>query len=145
MLENRRILKDGATAQITKDNLPAFDEETIQSTLWLRREIEKINTTPRKNLTDILSAHLKNRLDQRLSTFFMAPPTRALETKTATLRKFINSTASSTLYILKLNTSSAEEKNINYCKKNFRRKYSFTSDLQGKYEDGNHEKKPSGK
>ena len=100
LLENKRILKDGATAQITKDNLPALEEETIPSALWLQREIKKIDNKPRKNLTNILTTHLKNRLDHRLNTVFTAPPSRAPETKTATLRKFKNSTASSTLIIL---------------------------------------------
>ena len=116
LLENKRILRDGATAQITKDNLPALDEETIPTALWLRREIEKINK-PNKNLSDILTAHLKNRLDHRLSTVFTEPPTRAPETRTATLKKFINSTASSTLNILKLNASSAEERILTTAKK----------------------------
>ena len=75
LLENRRILKDKATALITKDNLPALDEETIPTALWLKEEIQRIEDKPRKNLTDILTAHLKNRLDPRLNTVFTAPPT----------------------------------------------------------------------
>ena len=43
LIENPRILKDKVTAQIKKENLPAFDEATIPTTLWLREEIDKIN------------------------------------------------------------------------------------------------------
>ena len=47
----------------------------------------------------------------------MTPPTRAPESKTATLRRFINSTASSTLNILKLKTDAAEERILTTAKK----------------------------
>ena len=117
ILENVRILKDRATTQIAKDNLPALDEETIPSTLWLQREMERINNKPSKNLTDILTTHLKNRLDHHLKAVLMTPPTRAPESKTATLRKFINSTASSTLNILKLKTDAAEERILTTARK----------------------------
>ena len=117
LLENIRILKDKATAKITKDNLLALNDETIPTALWLKEELEKIENKPRKNLTDILTAHLKNRLDPRLNTFLTTPPIRAPETRTATLRKFINSTASSTLVMLKLKTTQAEERILNTAKK----------------------------
>ena len=116
-MENRRILKDKATTQITKDNLPALEEEAVPSALWLQKKLEIINAKPTKNLSDILTAHLKNRLDPRLSTVFTAPPTRAPETITTSLRKFKNSVASSALNMLKLNASSAEERILNTAKK----------------------------
>ena len=117
LMENGRILSDKITAKITKDNLPALEEEAVPTALWLKKEIEKIENKPRMNLTDILTAHLKNRLDPHLKTVLMAPPTRAPETRTTTLRKFINKTASSTLNILKLKTNSAEERILNTAKK----------------------------
>ena len=91
-MENPRILKDKATVPITKYNLPALDEETIPTTLWMGKKIRKIENKPAKNLMDILTAHLKKRLDPSLNTILMAPPMRAQETKKATLKKFINST-----------------------------------------------------
>ena len=117
LLENKRILKDKATAVITRNNLPALDDEAVPTALWLKKEIEKIENKPRKNLTDILTANLKNRLDPRLNTVLSTPPIRAPETKTATLRKFINATASSTLIILKLKTTKAEERILNMARK----------------------------
>ena len=116
LMENIRILKDKATSKITKNNLPALNDETIPTALWLREEIEKIENKPRKNLTDILTAHLKNRLDPRLNTFLTTPPIRAPETWTTSLRKFINATASSALVILKLKTTQAEERILNTAK-----------------------------
>ena len=116
LLENKRILKDKATKD-TKDNLPALNDETIPTAFWLREELEKIENKTRKNLTDILTAHLKNRLDPRLKTFLTAPPIREPETRTATLRKFINATASSTLVMLKLESSQAEERILKTAKK----------------------------
>ena len=49
-------------------NLPTPDETTIPTTLWLVIEIEKINNKQTKTLTEILMAHLKNRLDPRRKT-----------------------------------------------------------------------------
>ena len=117
LLENARILKDCATAKITKDNLPAISDETIPTAFWLREEMERIEKKTRKSLTDIITVHLRNRLDPRLNTFLATPPTRAPETRTATLRKFINATASSTCVILKLKTGKAEERILNTAKK----------------------------
>ena len=47
LIGNRRILKDEITVPISKENLPAFANATIPTTLWLKGEIEKklkINT-----------------------------------------------------------------------------------------------------
>ena len=115
--ENVRILKDGATTQISNDNLPKLEDETIPSTLWLQQEIEKINNKQRKSLSDVLTTHLKNRLNHHLKAVLMTPPTRAPESRTATLRRFINSTTSSMLNILKLNTDAAEERILTTAKK----------------------------
>ena len=65
LIGNKRILKDAAKTTIDALNLPAFDETTIPTTVWLEEEIERINQKPIKTLTEILTAHLKNRLDPR--------------------------------------------------------------------------------
>ena len=117
ILENVRILKDGATTQISNDNLPKLEDETIPSTLWLQQEIEKINNKQRKSLSDVLTTHLKSRLNHHLKAVLMTPPTRTPESRTATLRSFINSTTSSTLNILKINTDAAEERILTTAKK----------------------------
>ena len=58
-----------------------------------------------------------NRLYPRLNTVFMATQTRAPETRTASLRKFINSNESSELNILKLKTNVAKERILNTARK----------------------------
>ena len=67
IIGNKRILKDNATTTITKDNLPAFDNATIRTTLWLKEKIEIIKNKTRKSLTEILTEQLTKRLDPRFS------------------------------------------------------------------------------
>ena len=56
LVGNARIIKDKATTLIDEMNLPALNETTIPTTLWLELEIEKINKKPTKTLTEILTA-----------------------------------------------------------------------------------------
>ena len=43
LVGNIRILKDKVTAAIDELNLPALDEATIRTTLWLEFEVERKN------------------------------------------------------------------------------------------------------
>ena len=113
LLGNKRILRDTATTTIDALNLPAFDETTIPTTAWLEMEVERINNKPTKTLTEILTAHLKNRLDPRRKP----ERTALVNPKKETLRKFKRFSASSMLGIIKLKTDAAEERILNTAKK----------------------------
>ena len=113
LIDNPRILKDKVTAQIKKENLPAFDETTIPTTLCLEKEIKKIENKSHKTLTDILTAHLMNRLDPCRSVVLR---TKEKQPKKTILTKFKKSCPSSIMKLLKLREEAAKERVIKTAK-----------------------------
>ena len=111
---NKRILKDILTVPISRENLPAFEDATIPTTLWLKGEIEKIENKYHKTLTDILTEQLTNRLDPRLSVL---RETNKKHLKRDILRKFKKSRPSAIVKILKLKTDAVKERILKIARK----------------------------
>ena len=127
LVGNVRILKDKATTVIDELNLPALNETTIPTTLWLEIEVDEINKKQKKSLTEILTAHLKNRLDPRRKP----DRTALVRPKNEILKKFKKFSASSMFKILKLKTNSAEERILNTAKNHLEE----SSEILTKFED----------
>ena len=113
LIGNKRILRDEITVPISRENLPAFENTTIPTTLWLKMEIEKINNKYHKTLTDILTENLTKRLDPRLSVLRDA---KEKHLKRDILRKFKKSRPSAIVKLLKLKTDAAKERILKIAK-----------------------------
>ena len=114
LIGNKRILKDEIMVPISRENLPAFANTTIPTTLWLKEELVKIENKYHKTLSDILTENLTKRLDPRLSVLREASEKHL---KRDILRKFKKSRPSAIVKILKLKTDAAKERILKMARK----------------------------